>query len=82
MSKKLNYQTLTLKFLTAFIFWILHPVACIIMIVGNTVHATIYVVVRFLFLTAATCFGLYLTIFRRICHIQNIEYRTTDPLLM
>jgi hypothetical protein len=31
-----------------FYFWILHPVACIIRIVGNTVPATISVVVRFI----------------------------------
>jgi hypothetical protein len=48
-----------------FYFWILPSVACIIRIVGNTVPRNSFCNCSFLlFLTAATCFGLYLTIFR------------------
>jgi hypothetical protein len=40
--------------------WILHPVACIIRIVGNTVPQNNFYSCSFLlFLTAATCFSLF-----------------------
>jgi hypothetical protein len=64
-------------FLFNFYFWVLYPVACIIKIVGNTVPATISIVVHFLlFLTPATCFGLYLTIHRRNIQIWILEIIT------
>jgi hypothetical protein len=65
----------------SFYFWNLHPVVCTIRIDGNTVPCNNFYS-SFYYITAATCFGLYLTIFRRNIQFWLLEIitLTTDPL--
>jgi hypothetical protein len=65
-------------------FWILHPVVSIMKTVGNNTvpRNRFYSCFFLLCLTAATCFGLYLTIFRRNIQFWILEIitLTMNPL--